>query len=747
MIDPLQEFSFQESNYERPNQEWECGWAAQGESCHIGPNGSGICQAHRECVPYKDGDRYKCARPSNFGGKCELGPRPDGICAQRVVECQPARTLRHRRKLFTYTVTALALGCCLIMFGGTWSNSISSPGELTLQHHSNQHDCADCHTAAAGGFTEWISSAMAADSVANDSRKCLRCHDRLGPQPLMAHGLDTQHLQSLTAAMKDSNQKSNAPLIYSLVDAAARNPLDEKNGLACALCHHEHRGSDFDLTRMTNTQCQSCHTSQFHSFASGHPEFDGFPYKRRTRIYFDHVTHYRVHFKSFERVKPGAVVPAALRDYGQDRIPSAESCTACHLADSSGKMMPIQSFEHSCAACHGAEIEDDTLPGIELLAIPGVAMDQLSESGPAFGQWPQLQPPSGASQQHRGGISYLPSILAVPPLMELMLASDTAYIKSRNIIAEIKANADGTWPELNEEQTAAALRVAWSIKRLIHELITEGEAAGARRLSDLESLIGKDADSAHLDAFSAALFHDPTFVNSLKQAQQLWFPDLNEDIKSLNDKSLPAASAKAIEPSETAGEPSAGWYVTPLDGTIRYRPKGHSDRLMRAVLDLAGRVPDPMKAADKSDAGPTTKTESARRSLSELFALVGDPTASYRCLGCHTADKEDDGRLRINWVGRHVSPDAQSFTKFSHAPHITLLVENNCGECHVPQDDVKFARQEFVRFRDGYSANTDPHASLTSGFAPVKREFCANCHTTELAGDSCLKCHNYHIFK
>ena len=113
MIDPLQEFNYRESNYERPNQEWECGWAAQGESCHIGPNGSGICQAHRECVPYKDGDRYQCARPRNFGGSCELGPHPDGHCSQRVVECQPQRTLRHRRKLFTFTVAVLALGSCL----------------------------------------------------------------------------------------------------------------------------------------------------------------------------------------------------------------------------------------------------------------------------------------------------------------------------------------------------------------------------------------------------------------------------------------------------------------------------------------------------------------------------------------------------------------------------------------------------------------------------------------------------------
>ena len=77
MIDPLQEFDFLESNYERPNQEWECGWTAQGESCHIGPDCSGTCQAHRECVPYKDGplqmrtpqEFWRTLRPRTSAGR------------------------------------------------------------------------------------------------------------------------------------------------------------------------------------------------------------------------------------------------------------------------------------------------------------------------------------------------------------------------------------------------------------------------------------------------------------------------------------------------------------------------------------------------------------------------------------------------------------------------------------------------------------------------------------------------------
>jgi hypothetical protein len=123
------------------------------------------------------------------------------------------------------------------------------------------------------------------------------------------------------------------------------------------------------------------------------------------------------------------------------------------------------------------------------------------------------------------------------------------------------------------------------------------------------------------------------------------------------------------------------------------------------------------------------------------------PTASFRCLGCHTVDKQDDGRLEINWVGRHVSPDSQSFTKFSHAPHLTLLSKNNCSKCHSQQKDINFARAEFVNYREMFAANTDPHSALTSGFAPISKKTCTECHTSQRVGDSCLKCHNYHVFK
>jgi len=732
MIDPLQEFNYRESNYERPNQEWECGWAAQGESCHIGPNGSGICQAHRECVPYKDGDRYQCARPRNFGGSCELGPHPDGHCSQRVVECQPQRTLRHRRKLFTFTVAVLALGSCLIMFGGSWGNSFTSPGELTLQHRPFAQNCASCHTAASGSFTDWVGAVMDSKPRSHDSQRCLDCHRKFGSQPLMAHGMTTQQLKSMHQDVRNTTQPGKQPFIYTLLDKAARNPLDEKNGLACALCHQEHRGQEFDLTQMSNVQCQSCHTAKFHGFADGHPEFRGFPYQRRTRLYFDHVTHYRVHFKSFERIKPGAVLPAELRDYGDGANPSSQSCGACHQPDSSGRTMPIRGFEHSCAACHGAEIEDDTLPGVQLLAIPVIADELLDDGDMAIGQWPKLQNAALSKTE----------VMSVPPLMEILLSENDDYLQAR------KALKDANWDDLDEQQAAAVQRVAWSIKRLIHKLVTEGEAAGKQRLNLLQPILATDNDMALIQTLSASLIHDPTFVSALAKAQVKFFPNLGEEIKGLNDNVPPAASAVAVDLPETVYEPSSGWYTSLPDGTIRYRVTGHSDQLVRSVLDLAGRIPHLLDSTATGDAGQSSHATTIRGAMSELFGVLGDPTASFRCLGCHTADKQNDGRLTVNWVGRqHVSHDSQSFTKFSHAPHLTLLAKDNCGKCHFPQKDINFVREEFVRFREFYTANTNFHSMFTSGFAPLQKATCVECHTRQLAGDSCLKCHNYHVFQ
>ena len=74
----VQRTGLNESAYERPQQNWVCGWAAEGKPCRHGPNAKGQCIATFECTPSIRNGRWQCTRQSLNGGRCEAGPQPDG---------------------------------------------------------------------------------------------------------------------------------------------------------------------------------------------------------------------------------------------------------------------------------------------------------------------------------------------------------------------------------------------------------------------------------------------------------------------------------------------------------------------------------------------------------------------------------------------------------------------------------------------------------------------------------------------
>src|SRR5437867_3963611 len=107
MKEQLPSPEFNSGQYERPNQNWICGKAAEGKPCRIGPNAKGRCRAACECQPaleIKAGEtkgRYRCTRSTEYGGPCETGPRPNGACSRPIPNCVPQRSLRAKRKIFT----------------------------------------------------------------------------------------------------------------------------------------------------------------------------------------------------------------------------------------------------------------------------------------------------------------------------------------------------------------------------------------------------------------------------------------------------------------------------------------------------------------------------------------------------------------------------------------------------------------------------------------------------------------------
>ncbi|GIS65854.1 MAG: hypothetical protein CM1200mP4_2020 [Rhodospirillaceae bacterium] len=68
-----------------------------------------------------------------------------------------------------------------------------------------------------------------------------------------------------------------------------------------------------------NVACLECHGNKFTGFSEGHPGYETYPYKRRTRINFDHIKHFYTHFNS----------PLGNRE-------DLSACINCHQPDPEG---------------------------------------------------------------------------------------------------------------------------------------------------------------------------------------------------------------------------------------------------------------------------------------------------------------------------------------------------------------------------------------------------------------------------
>ena len=306
--------------YNRPQDEWTCGRADEGCPCLYGPGKKGECRATCQCQPARKGDRWVCTRQISLGGACSTGPMPDGKCGCPVPPCQPKRSLRGHRRRLTWLAIFAALGGAILILGGKNRAEWNSPGPITSQHATSAQRCTDCHTEP---NLPPLTPAGVAAHTHTQNEKCLTCHE-LGPQPAMPHGVGATRMAQLTAARASDPA---GPAILAVSRALTARGETE---LACASCHSEHHGRDFDLRRMGSQECQTCHKQQFASFAEGHPEFTSYPYERRTRLQFDHRTHWQKHFND---AKFAAVAPT--------------SCTVCHEPVEDGRQMRVKNFEQT----------------------------------------------------------------------------------------------------------------------------------------------------------------------------------------------------------------------------------------------------------------------------------------------------------------------------------------------------------------------------------------------------------------
>jgi hypothetical protein len=222
-------------------------------------------------------------------------------------------------------------GALILLLAGPWSPKIVSPGNLAAAHQgidTPAGSCVACHTAAGRQGVAWIGSVFArADRVA-ESDKCLQCHfQQTTPEQrvdlLQAHGASGREVNG-------HRETDRTNLALGLASLAGQTP---QAPIGCAVCHHEHRGANHDLTRMNDTSCQVCHETQFASFSRGHPQFRG---RQQTGagIAFDHEKHR-------DRFETGAF-----------------DCLRCHASDPTGTTMVLLPYESSCTGCHTSTSDD-----------------------------------------------------------------------------------------------------------------------------------------------------------------------------------------------------------------------------------------------------------------------------------------------------------------------------------------------------------------------------------------------------
>ena len=754
MAERLQGFSFRESAYQRPTQDWVCGRLAEGCPCQIGPDGKGNCRADYECRPRRDGHRFVCTRSAFAGGPCETGPRPNGICCREIPKCQPVRSWRSRRGATAKWVAAVTVALVMITVAGLGRAWFLSPGNLTTKH-AELGQCATCHSAYDQGPSAWLHAAFAESAPVSDSKACLACHN-LGEDSFRPHSLAEAEIAKLSenAAPATGSGRSVDLQLATLVFSP---PQENDEVLTCATCHREHQGMKWDLTAQSNERCMACHTAQFNSFADGHPSFGDFPYSRRTRIKFDHTSHIGKHFAEADA-----------------REVAPKECKACHEPDANGNLMVVRDFETVCAACHGGQVAGDGRAGskgLAVLSVPGFDVESLREREVPIGGWPE------------------DSEAAVTPFMDFLLSGDGDYVSARAALADVDL-LDLT--EADDDQIAAVAKLAWSVKGLLFDLRTRGIDALRERLDDA---FGRSLSTGEINALAALLPAD-----TIELAQRSWYPDLLREVALFRDgSSVPMPSEAGDE--EPVAEPeeedaaeneegddigdddigdddigddeigddeddiadadddefgddddigdeddedidtdedgdegsdaddvemagvedrmaAGGWYRD--DFVLRYRPVGHADAFMKNWLDITGAA---------------TGNQAATAIFGELSADKGVGL----CIKCHSVDSngkpEVDGAMSVNWRGRLPVPNHRGFTKYSHTAHFSLMDEKGCRNCHVrdPEADVSAAY-----------ADADPHKSV-SNFVPIDKNFCAQCHVPTAAGDSCLTCHNYHI--
>jgi hypothetical protein len=486
--------------------------------------------------------------------------------AERQAAPAPA-SRRERLGVLLALATIVCLDAAFFFSNDTQFLQFLMPGPLASAHGSIEN-CNGCHTKSGSSKLSWIHGLVAGDPLA-DSKACLTCH-KMPNTAFNAHGASAEVLKQSTERL--TKVAAETPMPQSARAQSVAFPTDKKvaHGLYCATCHQEHQGANFKLSKISNEQCRSCHVVKFDSFDGHHPEFENYPFKRRTRIVYDHAGHFGKHFPELAKKDPAKRIP--------------DTCSTCHTSREDKRVMAVAPFEQTCTACHLDQIvgkERVSGPkGIAFLALPGLDLPTLNKKRAPIGEWPA---------ESEAGLT---------PFMKVIISRNE---QGRALIETVDGLNLQDLGGASDDQIKAVTNLVWEIKGLFHALI-KGKASDV--LADLN--IGGSAKlSANVIADLTANIPRDVVIS----AQQQWLPNLGTEMAATTQFSLSGDS----EPASKPGRPAQANQQTPTRSAPgAAAAKAAAPQPQGAAQPQAAAQPQgAARKADTAKAKPDNKTPSA----------------------------------------------------------------------------------------------------------------------------------------
>ena len=399
---------------------------------------------------------------------------------------------RDRLAVLLALMTVVCLGLAFFLAKDT---QFLMPGPLTSAHGAIEN-CSTCHTKSGSSQLSWLHGLVAGDRRA-DSNACLSCH-KMPDTAFNAHGASAAVLKQSTERLTKIAATTPTPLSAHAQGFAAPADGVVARGLYCATCHQEHQGANFNLKKISNEQCRSCHVVKFDSFDGDHPKFESYPFKRRTRLIYDHAGHFGKHFPEVAKKDPAKRIP--------------DGCSTCHTSRDDKRVMAVAPFEQTCTGCHLDQItgkERVSGPkGIAFLTLPGLDLQTLQKKNASIGEWPAE------------------SEAELTPFMKVMISRNA---RGRALIRTVDRLNLQDLTAANDGQIKAVMQLAWEIKRLFHALIS-GKASDV--LANLSMGGGAKLSADVIADLTASIPRDVVM-----SAHQHWLPNLGTEMANRPDTS------------------------------------------------------------------------------------------------------------------------------------------------------------------------------------------------------------------